>query len=172
MSRKLPTRDPARVYRQNAVAARNVGAGARCSCGEDRPQALVAGSKPTVCAACQRARNGRSPTDDHHFAGRANNSATIPVPVNDHRAELNVAQADWPKSTLSNPEGSPLLAGAACIRGFIDTVVYLIEKGLLWLAEMLEKLDKVLVKKVGPKWWANTEIEQFAPKKKKSGAKA
>jgi len=48
----------------------------------------------------------------------------------------------------------------------------LIEKGLLWLADMLEKLDQVLLKKLGPKWWVNTEIEQFAPKKKKPGAKA
>ena len=171
MSRRLPTRDSARDYRRNAVAARNVGAGARCSCGEDRPEALIAGSNPIICAACQRTRNKRAPMDDHHFAGRANNSATIPIPVNDHRADLSVAQADWPKSTLRNTERSPLLAGAACVRGFIDTVVYLIEKSLLWLAEMLEQLDKVLLNKLGPEWWANTEIERFAPKKKKPDAK-
>jgi hypothetical protein len=68
-------------------------------------------------------------------------------------------------------EGSPLLAGAACVRGFVDVVGYLVETGLLWLADMLEKLDEVLRKKLGPKWWANTEIEQFAPKKK-PGAKS
>jgi hypothetical protein len=86
--------------------------------------------------------------------------------VNDHRSHLSAAQAEWPKSTLRNTEGSPLLAGAACVRGFVDTVLYLIEKGLLWLADMLEKLDEILLKKLGPKWWVNTEIEQFAPKKK------
>jgi hypothetical protein len=58
------------------------------------------------------------------------------------------------------------LAGAACLRGCIDTIVYLIERSLPWLADMLENLDAVLLKKLGPKWWANTELEQFPPKKK------
>jgi len=166
MSRKMPTRDPSGAHRRKVVAARRVGVNARCSCGEARPEALIAGSNPTICAACERAAKGRATIDQHHFAGGANNPATIPVPVNDHRAILTVAQEDWPKSTLANTEGSPLLAGAACLRGCIDTIHYLIEKGLLWLADMLEKLDEVQVKKLGPKWWLNTEIEQFAPKKK------
>ena len=166
MPHKVPTRDPGGAHRRKVSAARRVGVGARCACGEDRPEALIAGSNPTICAACKRAAKGRTTKDDHHSFGRANNPATISVPVNDHRAVLSVAQAEWPKSTLGNTEGSPLLAGAACVRGFVDTILYLIEKGLLWLAEMLEKLDEVLVKKLGPKWWANTEIEQFAPKKK------
>jgi hypothetical protein len=118
-----------------------------------------------MCAACQRAANGRTTIDQHHFAGRANNSATVSVPVNDH-STLNVVQTGWPKSTLTNPKGSPLLAAAACIRGFIDTVLYLVEIGLLWIADMLEKMDEFQVKKLGPRWWVNTEIEQFAPKKK------
>ena len=170
MSRKLPRTDPTGAHRRKVIAARRVGVGARCSCGEDRPEALIAGSSPTICGACQRAEKGRSAIDQHHFAGRANNPATIPVPVNDHRAVLSVAQAEWPKSTLTNPEGSPLLAGAASLRGFVDTILYLIEKGLPWLADMLEKLDEVLVKKLGPKWWANTAIAQFATKEK-PGAK-
>jgi hypothetical protein len=166
MPRKMPTRDPSGAHRRKAVAARRVGVGARCSCGEDRPEALIAGSSPIICAACKRTAKGRTTIDEHHFAGRANNPATIPVPVNDHSAILSVAQAEWPKSTLTNTEGSPLLAGAACLRGCIDTILYLIEKGLLWLADMLEKLDQVLAKKLGAQWWENTEIEQFAPRKK------
>jgi hypothetical protein len=166
MPQKGSTRHPGGAYCRKVVAARRVGVGARCSCGEDRPEALIAGNSPTMCAACQRAAKGGPTIDQHHFAGRANNPATIPVPVNDHRAILSVAQAEWPKSTLTNPEGSPLLAGAACLRGCIDTIHYLIEKGLLWLADMLEKLDEIQVKKLGPKWWMNTEIELFAPKKK------
>src|SRR5215467_11072908 len=146
MPRKLPTRDPGDAHRRKVVAARRVGIGARCSCGEDRPGALIAGSNPTICAACQRAMKERGTMDDHHFAGRANNPATVSIPVNDHRAILSIAQMEWPKSTLRNTEGSPLLAGAACVRGFIDTVVYLIEKGLPRLAEMLEKLDGILTK--------------------------
>jgi hypothetical protein len=34
---------------------------------------------------------------------------------------------------------------------------------------MLETLDQILVKKLGPKWWVDTEIDQFAPKKKSNG---
>jgi hypothetical protein len=166
MGRKFPRPDPSGTHRRKVIAARRVGVGACCACGEDRPEALIAGSNPTMCAACQRAAKGLTTTDQHHFAGKANNPATIPVPVNDHRAILSVVQGEWPKPTLSNTEGSPLLAGAASLRGCIDTIHYLIEKGLLWLAEMLEKLDDVQVKKLGPRWWVNTEIEQFAPKKK------
>ncbi len=102
--------------------------------------------------------------DNHHPFGKANSPFTIPVPVNDHRAELNVAQQDWSKETLENPDGSPLLAGAARIRGFVDTVIHLIEKGLLWVAEILEALDGFLVEKLGPKWWAGTPLARFAPK--------
>jgi hypothetical protein len=166
MPPKVPIRDSIGAHRRKIVATRHVGIGARCACGEDRPEALIAGSNPIICAACERAVKGRTTMDRHHFAGRANNPATIPIPVNDHRAILSVAQAEWPKSTLTNKDGSPLLAGAACLRGCIDTILYLIEKGLLWLADMLEKLDQDQVKKLGPRWWANTEIEQIAPKKK------
>lgn len=164
MPRKIPLRDPSGAYKRKATAARRVGQGSQCACGEARPEALIAGSNPITCAACQRKKKGQATKDDHHFAARANNPTTIPVPVNDHRAELNVAQYDWPKETRENPDGSPLLAGAACVRGFVDTVLYLIEKGLLWVADMLEKLNEVLVKQLGPRWWANTEIEQFVPK--------
>lgn len=166
MPRKLPELDPSGNHRRKVIAARRLGVNAHCSCGEARPEALIAGSNPMTCAACQRAAKGRTTTDQHHVAGVANNPATIPVPVNDHRAALSVAQSEWPRPTLTNPEGSPLLAGAACLRGCIDTILYLIEKCLLWLADMLEKLDEVQVKKLGPKWWVNTEIEQFAPKNK------
>ncbi len=110
--------------------------------------------------------------DDHHFAGKANSPATIRVPVNDHRARLSVAQSDWPKSTLANPNGSPLLASAACIRGFVDTLLYLNEEGLPWIADMLETLDALQVKQLGPRWWLKTEIEQFAPKTKSNGRRS
>lgn len=168
MRRKPPRRDPSSAHRRKVVAARRVGVGARCACGEDRPEALIAGSNPPICAACERAANGLTTDDGHHYAGRANNPARVLIPVNDHRAVLTVAQAEWPKSTLTNAEGSPLLAGAACLRGFIDTILYLIEKGPLWVAEMLEKLDQLLNRKLGSRWWVNTEIQQFAPKKKRN----
>src|SRR5207245_2592217 len=102
--------------------------------------------------------------DGHHVFAEANSPTTIPTPVNDHRAVLNVAQYDWPKKTLENPDGSPLLAAAGCIRGFIDYILYLIKKGLLWVADMMEQLDAYLMEKFGSKWWIGTPLEQFAPK--------
>ncbi len=105
--------------------------------------------------------------DKHHFAGQPNNSLTVPVPVNDHRADLSVAQADWPKATRENPDGSPLLAAAACIRGFVDWVLYLIQKGVMWVAELLEALDKYLVETRGTKYWVGTPLARFARKEDK-----
>lgn len=101
------------------------------------------------------------------MAGKANNPATVSVPVNDHCAELNPAQYDWPKRTLENNEGSPLLAGAGGIRGFVDMEVYLIKKFLLPNAEVLEELDEYLRVKLGPQWWKDTPLERFAPKPKR-----
>jgi hypothetical protein len=137
----------------------------KCGCGEARPEVLIPNSKPTVCAECKRKSRGAKTMDDHHVAMKANNPTTIPVAVNDHRVELSVAQDDWPKKTRENLDGSPLLAAAGCVRGFVDTVVYLIERLLLWVADMLEKLDAYLAQNLGQKWWVKTELNQFAPKR-------
>jgi hypothetical protein len=169
MGRNIPPRDSIGTHRRRVVANRRVGVGAVCACGEQRPEALIPGSVPIICAACQRRAAARAMTDEHHFAGKANSPITIPVPVNDHRAILSVAQADWLKPTLTNAQGSPLLAGAAAIRGFVDTVLYLIKQGLLWIAGMLERLDEYLLKELGPRWWRGTDIERFAPKRKTNG---
>jgi hypothetical protein len=166
MPRKLSPRNPSKALLRTVVAARRAGLDAACSCGENRPEALIAGIKPPICAECHRIKAGHTTRDDHHPFGRANSPITISIPVNDHRARLSVDQMDWPKSTLRNPQGSPLLSAAACIRGFIDVVLYLIEEGLLWIADMLEQLDQSQVKKLGPKWWLKTELEHFAPKRK------
>ena len=100
--------------------------------------------------------------DEHHVAGKANSDVRMPAPVNDHRARLTEDQRDWPTATLQNRDGSPLLAAAGCIRGYADTIVYLVEKLLLWIADMLELLDKMHVQASGPKWWEGTEVEKFA----------
>ena len=121
MPKKPPLRSPSDAYRRQAIAERRIGTG-QCSCGETRPQALIAGSRPLVCAACQRAENGQSTEDDHHIAGAANDETTICVPVNDHRADLTIAQSDWPKATLQNSEGrGPLRASAWCKRKAAQT---------------------------------------------------
>jgi hypothetical protein len=49
------------------------------------------------------------------------------------------------------------------IRGFVDYVIYLIRKGLLWAAEMLEAADAFLLELLGPGWWHNTPMARFAP---------
>ncbi len=164
MPQKLPQRDPIAAYTREATAARTVGQ-RQCACGEARLWALVPNSNPTICEKCQRKNEGQSTDDDHHPAGKANNPATIPIPVNDHRAELSVAQYDWPRQTRENAKGSPLLAVAGSIRGFADTVVYLLKKLLLPHAEFCETLDTFLAEKLGPSWWVNTPLERFAPKR-------
>lgn len=157
--------DPIRNYQRRAVAARRK-AGQSCKCGESRPEALIAGSAPTICAACSRKRRGQSVLDAHHPAGSANHRATVPIPVNDHRAILSDAQYDWPRQTWENPSGSPIIAGAACIRGYCETTTYLLDAILLWIVEMLEELDGFLKKRLGPDWWRGTEMEKFMPKPK------
>ena len=162
--KRLPKRDPIAAYKRKVTAARRIGQGNKCDCGEARPEALIAGSDPVICASCDRKANSMRTIDDHHVGGAANDSTTTPVPVNDHRAELSVAQEDWPRQTLENPDGSPLLAGAACMRGYVDTTLYFQQELLLRRAEMLEVLDPILKQKLGPRWWVGTELEQFQGK--------
>jgi hypothetical protein len=159
-------RDPIAAFQRESTSARRIGQGKKCKCGQDRPQALVSGSDPVACFSCAREASGQSPFDRHHPAGKANHPATIPVWVNDHRAILSDAQYDWPEETWRNPSGSPLLAGAASIRGYFETSEYLMDELLPRNATMLEKLDRVLTKLLGPNWWRGTEIEEFAPKRK------
>jgi hypothetical protein len=165
--KKKNERDPIAAFQRQSSAARRIGQGKRCKwCGEHRPLALVPGSNPTTCASCERKKNGKSPFDRHHPAGRANHPATVSVPVNDHRARLSDAQYDWPDETWSNPSGSPILAGAASIRGYCETSDYLVCELLLRNVKMLERVDSFLKKRLGPNWWRDTEVEEFAPKRK------
>lgn len=164
MPKGIPQRDPGAAYQRKVAAERRFPPGGRCGCGEIRPEALIPNSDPLVCAACDRAARGESAWDKHHVAGRRNSPVTIAAPVNDHRAGLSPAQYDWPKSTLKNPTGSPLLARAACIRGFVDTNSYLVEKLLLPHAEFCELMEEFLTEKYGSDWSVGMEQEKFKPK--------
>ena len=166
MNKYSPLNDPISAIKRKQVAQRRVGQSAKCSCGEARPEALMVGSKPIICAHCKRELDVKTTVDKHHFAGKSNSPITVQIPVNDHRAELSTAQMDWPKKTLENSDRSPALAAAAALRGFIDTVLHLIEKGVLWIADMLEKIDSFLVEHHGPQWWVNTPLESFSPRSK------
>jgi hypothetical protein len=164
--RKRTQRDPAAAFVRESIASRRI-AGRKCECAEARPFALTSKGTHVTCYECLSKKKGKSTVEDHHVAGEANDCTTIPVPGNDHRAELSQAQYDWPKQTRENPNGCPLLASAGCIRGFADTDAYLIEKLLLRRVEMLETLSVFLIERLGPEWWINTEMEQFLPRRKK-----
>jgi len=164
--KKNRSRDPIASFEREVRAERRVGRDSKCRCTEAGPLALVPGSHPTICAACKRVNDGKSPFDKHHPAGEANDPTTTPIPVNDHRARLSPKQYEWPDETWKNPAGSPLLAGAACMRGYCETGSYLVASLILPKAEMLEALDAFLLKKLGPNWWKGTEMERFAPKRR------
>jgi len=166
MSKERLQRDPSVAFVRKAIAARRI-AGRKCGCGEERPSALISKGDCVKCHECLNKKKGKSTVENHHVAGEANDCTTIPIPANDHRAELSQAQYDWPKQTLENPAGCPLLASAGCVRGFADTEAYLIDKLLLRRVEMLETLSVFLTERLGPEWWINTEMEQFLPKLKK-----
>jgi hypothetical protein len=171
MKHSQPRSDPFRKFQREAITVRKAGKNTRCVwCNEEKLKALVRGSKPTRCAKCNRQMKGQTIMDKHHPAGRSNSKVTVTIPVNDHRAILSVAQYDWPKATLENPDACPLLAAAACIRGFIDTISYLIEELLRWIAEMLEILSAFLDHKLGPKWWLDTPVSRFPRKDKNNDA--
>src|SRR5262245_13580510 len=139
---RMRVTDPIGKARRHAVSERRLGDQRQCvDCGESRPRALLRTSTPRRCARCTRRRKGARTLDRHHPAGQGNHPATVAVPVNDHRAELTEAQYDWSIKTLENPDRDPLLRGAACIRGFVETAMYLAKELLLWIAEFLEKLS-------------------------------
>ncbi|WP_353071482.1 hypothetical protein [Tunturiibacter gelidiferens] len=162
MKNMQPQPNPIKAYQRKSTAARRVGKNTRCTCGETRIEALVGSSG--ICIECHRKATGRSIYDKHHVAGKANSDITVKIPAKDHWAILSVAQYDWPKETLENPTGCPLRATAACIRGFIDTVRYLMESLLHWITDLLEMLSALLVERLGPDWWLGTPISQFARK--------
>lgn len=157
-------RDPRAAFRRKVIAARRAGLGRKCACGESRPEALIPGEDPAICASCDRERRGRKMSDSHHIFGVANSPVTVLTPVNDHRAILSVAQQNWPRETLENREGSPMLAAAAKIRGFADFVLYLIQEHLLPIAGLLESLDTWLTRKLGKKYWKKMKLKAFEPK--------
>ena len=164
MSRKLPPRNPRAAYRRKTLAARRAGIDAKCACGESRPQCLISGANPPRCAKCDRKRRNQSTSDQHHVFSKANSPLTISIPVNDHREFFNEAQNDWPPRILENPEKSPLLTAAAFIRGFADLIVYLMKNFLLRIAEMLERLDTMEMKKLPKDRWKHMKLEPFDSK--------
>ena len=121
-------------------------------CPESDPFALHGVHPDIVCYECSAEQAGRAWIEDHHPAGRRNDSFTIPIPGNDHRL-LNDMQNDWPERTLRNPDGSPLLAAAATVRGWLNILRLTIERTVGWVPPFLESLDAWLRAKQGDRWW-------------------
>jgi hypothetical protein len=119
-------------------------------CGEKDPGALTGAYPDILCYEC---RSGpKHSREAHHVAGRANDQITVDLPGNVHRI-VSDRQADWPRRTLTNPDQSPLLRAAAWLRGSIDLLRTLIERGLDWIPGFLEWLDQCLVQEFGDNWW-------------------
>lgn len=162
MPSKGTSRNPVSTAKRRALAARRIGVGQACACGESDPLALVEGTSPIVCAKCQRLQGGKNPLDRHHIAGKNNHPATVSVPVNDHRKILSAAQYEWPKHMLQNPENSPVMAFAARIRGAVETIKYILDTVVSGIADLLYLLDGYLAQKLGPKWWLKSPIATMA----------
>ncbi len=144
-----PIHSDARVARRT----REVGPGAKCAlCDERDPRALVARASRVLCYECLVAEQGRPRTEKHHFPNEDNALLIVMIPGNDHRI-LNERQRDWPEKTFRNPHGSPLLKASAAIRGWVDVLRLIIDRGVGWIPAFLEELDAWLSGRLGPEWW-------------------
>jgi len=151
--------DPIAAGARHAKAQRRVGQDARCACGENRSQALIAGRERSICYECDSRRLGKTTMETHHIAGEANSPITVEVPANDHRAVLSEAQYEWPPSTLRNVDGSPLLRAAAALRSTVN-FLELFTRWLTSITELLERLDSWL-RKDGSVWWIDSPFEDW-----------
>lgn len=125
----------------------------RCRhCNENDPVALTGRHPDIVCYQCKAVCDGKPPTEDHHVGGKGNHPFKVPIPANDHR-RLNDMQNDHPDRTRQNPDGSPLLALAAVLRGWIDILHQIIEGLVGRIPTALENLDARLTAFIGLDWW-------------------
>jgi hypothetical protein len=156
--------DPIRAAVRRSKVERKLGTSTSCTrCGESRIEALVARSRPRLCEECYRERRGVKRKDEHHIAGKANSPVVIEVPANDHRAVLNQAQYEWPPRTLQNPDGSPILAAAAALRGIADILTELVAHFLHTCAAGLELIDRAVIGHFGDLWWQGTSVADWRP---------
>ncbi len=119
-------------------------------CLEEDPFALTGVAPDILCYECRRKQVAYE--EAHHIAGQYNDPLTVNLPGNMHRL-ISERQLGWPKQTLRNPDGSPLLKAAAWLRGYVDMMFVLIERGLAWIPDFLEWLDARLRELIGDHWW-------------------
>ncbi len=128
----------------------------RCSqpgCEERDPFALTGSHPNLLCREHAALAHGRPWLEDHHLAGRANDPTTAAIPGNDHALLSEMQQQEWPRETLRNPEGSPLLRAAACLRGWMDVLWLMLARTVGWIPPFLEWLDHALTATLGAEWW-------------------
>lgn len=157
----MAERDLLRSWVRKERAQRALGGDAACTCGERRAFALIRESNPTVCFRCDRVAHRRPPYEFNHIFGQNNSDATLPRPINDHRAVLSVAQYDWPRQVRENPEGSPVIAAAGMRLGARNEISYILEQDVS--GQFLLDLDAFLSDRLGPRWWIGTPLEKYAP---------
>jgi hypothetical protein len=127
-------------------------------CGEDEPAALV-GHVPNVrCYECAQSAAGRSGLEAHHYAGRANDPFTVPLPGNVHRIVSDEIYT-WPERTRLNPAGSGLRSAAAALRGRLSVERQMVERIDGPLIAYLEHLDERLTALHGDEWWLALGID-------------
>lgn len=143
-------RDERREQRLRQLGTRSP----RCrDCPEADPFALSGVHPDIVCYECLAIEQGRSLIEGHHVSGQASDpDDLIDLLGNDHRA-LSAAQSRWPRETLRNPDGSPLLRAAAAIRGWLEVLALILDRSVGWVPGFLEWLDATLRTAVGPTWW-------------------
>lgn len=139
-------------------AQRRVGLDAVCAtCGKERrPFALISGSTPPCCFACDRLAQGRMPFEYNHVFGHRNSDLTIRYPVNDHRAVLSVKQYHWPPGVLENPNGSPLRASVAQSEGLYDNIEHMLAEHKVDNARLV-RIEELLTTVYGSDWLPKLE---------------
>jgi hypothetical protein len=129
----------------------------RCStagCQERDPFALTGVHPSLLCAEHRADRDGRRWLEESHTAGQHNlPNDTVPIPANDHSVVSDRLQVEWPRETLRNPDGSPVLRAAGALRGWLDTLRLILERTCGWVPTFLEGLDAWLRMKLGERWW-------------------
>ncbi len=131
-------------------------------CREANPLTLQGSHPDITCYECSAGQAGRSRTEGHHPAGRRNSPVIVAIPGNDHRV-LSDMQRDWPERTLRNPDGSPLLAAAATIRGWLDVLLLIVQRTVGHVPAFLESLDAALREKYGESWWEELGLQRVTP---------
>lgn len=127
------------------------------NCNERNPFALTGADPDIYCYECHAIADGRSFTEEDHFASRRNDPAKDQIPGNDHRIKNDRQLHEWPRETLRNPDQSPLLWSAAMARGACAYLEIVLERYSDGIPEFHEALDAWLRRRIGERWFEEFE---------------